>query len=117
MPSRADALALSRPLLRVLVVLNLLYAIGIGLLFAASLLAPDVLFDALGVAQGEHRGRLVLGMRTMMVVPSPAADSICTVAPTRAARSCMPSSPNPWRGVPVLACSKPTPSSSMMSET
>jgi hypothetical protein len=68
MPSRADALALSRPLLRVLMILNLLYAAGIALMFAVSLVAPDLLFDALGVAQGEHRGRLVLGMRTMMVV-------------------------------------------------
>lgn len=68
MPSRADALALSRPLLRVLLVLNFLYAAGIGLMFAASLVAPDFLFDALGVAQGDHRSRLMLGMRAMMVV-------------------------------------------------
>ena len=34
-------------------------------------------------------------MRTRMVVPLPAADSIWSVAPTSAARSCMPSSPNP----------------------
>lgn len=64
----ANALAWSRPLIRGLIVLNLLYAAGLVLLFAASLVAGDALFDALGVRQGAHRPQLVLGMRTMMVV-------------------------------------------------
>ncbi|MCJ0824513.1 DUF2975 domain-containing protein [Luteimonas sp. 50] len=55
-------------MIRWLVVLNLLYLAGIGLLFVASLLAGDALFDALGVRQGPHRPQMVLGMRTMMVV-------------------------------------------------
>lgn len=68
MPAPANALALSRPLLRGLVVLNLLYAAGIGLLFLASMFAADFVFDALGVTQGPHRATLLLGMRAMMVV-------------------------------------------------
>ena len=67
MSAPANALALSRPLLRGLVVLNLLYAAAIGLLFVAGLVAPDVVFDALGVRHGEQRAALVLGMRTVMV--------------------------------------------------
>jgi len=68
MNTRADALALSRPFLRVLIVLNLLYAAGIVLMFLVSLLAPDFLFDTLGVKHGDHRAQLVMGMRTMMIV-------------------------------------------------
>ena len=34
-------------------------------------------------------------MRTRIVVPFPAADSICSDAPPSAARSCMPCRPNP----------------------
>ena len=67
MHAPAKALALSQPLLRGLIVLNLLYAVGIGLLFTASLFAADVVFDALGVTQGPHRATLLLGMRAMMV--------------------------------------------------
>ena len=66
-PAPANALALSRPLLRGLGLLNLLYAAAIGLLFVAGLVAPDVVFDALGVRHGEQRAALVLGMRTVMV--------------------------------------------------
>lgn len=73
MPAPSRALALSRPLLSGLIVLNLIYAAGIALLFAASLLAPDFLFDALGVRHGEHRASLQLGMRAMMVAGVAAA--------------------------------------------
>ena len=36
-------------------------------------------------------------IRNSTVVPFPVADSICSVAPTSAARSCMPSRPKPRR--------------------
>lgn len=69
----SNALALSRPLIRGLIVLNLLYIAGLLLLFLASLVAEDTLFDALGVRDGDHRPRLVTGMRTMMIVGAIAA--------------------------------------------
>ena len=78
-PAPANALALSRPLLRGLVLLNLLYAAAIGLLFVAGLVAPDVVFDALGVRHGEQRAALVLGMRTVMVAGLVAAFVVDTV--------------------------------------
>ena len=56
-------------------------------------------------------------MRTRIVVPLPALDSICIVAPTSEARSCMPDSPRPCRVVPASPGSNPTPSSSTMSTT
>lgn len=68
MPAQSNALALSRPLIRGLIVLNLLYAAGIALMFVASLVAADTLFDALGAQHGDHRPRLVLGMRAMMLL-------------------------------------------------
>ena len=68
MPTQSNALALSRPLLRGLIVLNLLYAAGIALMFVASLVAADTIFDALGVQQGNHRPQLVMGMRTIMLL-------------------------------------------------
>lgn len=72
MPTSSDAssnaLALSRPLVRFLIVLNQVYAAGIVLLFLASFVAGDTLFGALGVREGAHRSQLILGMRTMMIV-------------------------------------------------
>jgi hypothetical protein len=64
----AHALGWSRPLLRGLVVLNLVYAAGIALLFVASLVAGDTVFGAMGVRHGPHRATLVLGMHAMMLV-------------------------------------------------
>lgn len=61
------ALAFARPVIRGLTVLNLCYAAGILMMFVASLVAGDMLFDALGVHHGDHRPRLVMGMRTMMI--------------------------------------------------
>jgi hypothetical protein len=68
MNAPSDAVTLTRPLLRGLIVLNLLYALGLLVLFVAGLLAEDWVFDALGVRSGEHRPRLVLGMRAMVIV-------------------------------------------------
>ena len=73
MPTQSNALALSRPLLRALIVLNLLYAAGIALMFVASLVAADTIFDALGVQQGNHRPQLVMGMRAIMLLGIAAA--------------------------------------------
>lgn len=68
MSSNSKALAISRPLIRAFIVLNLLYAAAIFLLLVASLIAADFLFEALGVQHGDHRTRLVVGMRAIMVV-------------------------------------------------
>lgn len=73
MNAPSDALALSRPLLRGLIALNLLYAFALAALFVTGLLAEDWTFDALGVRSGEHRPRLILGMRAMAIVGLAAA--------------------------------------------
>jgi hypothetical protein len=62
----ASALALSRTLLRLLIVLNLLLGLGILALLVASLVAEGTVTAALGVRPG--RAGLVLGMRLIMVV-------------------------------------------------
>lgn len=62
-----NALALTYPLLRGLVVLNALYALGILALLVASLVAGEVLFQALGVKPGAGWPQMVLGGRLIML--------------------------------------------------
>lgn len=66
--SPSNVPALSRRLLRALIVLNLVYAAAVAAMFVASLVAPVSLFDALGVRHGAHHGQLILGMRAMALV-------------------------------------------------
>ncbi len=67
------------------------------------------------LVMGRRAGGAAIRRKT--VVPLPAVDSISTVAPTSAARSCMPSSPNPPPADPSASGSNPTPSSSTMRRT
>ncbi|MBB6599569.1 DUF2975 domain-containing protein [Luteimonas sp. MC1825] len=68
------ALAWSRPLIRALIALNLLYAAGVLLMFVLSLIPGTILWDALGMLfPAEHRGRIVFGLRTIMIVGIAAA--------------------------------------------
>jgi len=73
MTAPTNALALTQPMLRVLVVLNALYAFGILLLFVASLVAGDTLFRALGVKSGDGATAMALGMRLIMLAGMAAA--------------------------------------------
>lgn len=72
-PTRA--LSLARPLIRFLIVLNLVYAALLVVMFVVSLIPGSILWDALGVLPipEEHRGRMILGMRTVIVVGAVAA--------------------------------------------
>lgn len=63
-----DALTLTRRLLRVLIRLNQLMGIGILALLAATLVAEGPVMDALGVPASGQTGRMVLGMRAIMVL-------------------------------------------------
>lgn len=63
-----DALALTRRLLRVLIRLNQLMGAGILVLLVATLFAPGPVMGALGVPAPEQNGRLILGMRAIMVL-------------------------------------------------
>lgn len=67
-PAPTRALAMAHPIIRGLTILNMLYAAGLLVLLAASLLATDTVFSALGVRDGDHRPRLIMGMRAMMIV-------------------------------------------------
>jgi hypothetical protein len=62
------ALALTRRLLRVLITLNQLMGVGILALLIATLIAPDLVMDALGIAEPEQNRRILLGMRAIMVL-------------------------------------------------
>ena len=66
-----QALELTRKVLRGLRALNIVYATAILLLLIASLIAPDLVFTALGVREGEDR--LVAGGRALMIVGIAAA--------------------------------------------
>ena len=59
-------LELTRKVLRGLRALNIVYAAAILLLLIASLAAPEFVFRALGVREGEDR--LIAGARTLMVI-------------------------------------------------
>lgn len=74
MHAPANSLALSRTAIRILIVLNLVYAAFILTLFVVSLIPGTILWDALGVLfPDEHRSRIVLGLRAVMVVGAIAA--------------------------------------------
>lgn len=69
MPQRSpDALTALDKLLRVLVVLNLVFGLLILALLVASLIAEDMVMNALGVQAGPGRERLILGGRAVMVL-------------------------------------------------
>ena len=65
----ASALAWSRPLIRILIVLNLVYALGVMVMFLASLVPGTILWRALGMLfPAEHRSSIVFGLRAIMIV-------------------------------------------------
>ena len=66
----ATALAWSRPLIGVLVFLNLAYAIGVALMLVASLVPGTILWRALRMLPfpAGHEGEIILGLRTVMVL-------------------------------------------------
>lgn len=65
---RRDALGLTRKVLQILVVLNIVAAVVIAALLIASLVADPFVMQALGVREGNGRAELVLGMRAVMVL-------------------------------------------------
>lgn len=74
MPAPANALPWSQTAIRILVVLNLAYAALIAVMFVVSLVPGTILWEALGVLfPEEHRGRIVAGLRAVMVVGIAAA--------------------------------------------
>ena len=68
-----SALALSRALLRILRVLNLIYVAGIALLLAGSLVAAGTFFHAIGFRVAVDNQALMLGLRVIMVAGIAAA--------------------------------------------
>ena len=77
LPSNAPATALawSRPLISVLIVINLVYAAGVSLMFVVSVLPGTILWRALQMLpfpEG-HRDEIVLGLRAIMLVGVAAA--------------------------------------------
>ena len=61
-------LGLSRKVLRGLRVLNIVYGLGVGLMLVASVIAPEFLFDALGLRGTTSWTGATLAMRGIMVV-------------------------------------------------
>ena len=72
-------LAMSRTVLRLLVKLNVVFALGIFVLLMATLAAPTFLMEALGLGPARDGGRLLLAMRGIMVVGILAAPVIHVV--------------------------------------
>ena len=66
--SSPNALEVSRKVLRLLVKLNVLMGLAILTLLIASLVAPDLTMEALGVRPAAGNSALPLGMRLIMVV-------------------------------------------------
>lgn len=68
--ARATALGWSRPLISVLIVLNLAYAVGVALMLAVSLIPGTILWKALGMLPFPvgHQDRIVLGLRAVMAI-------------------------------------------------
>ena len=62
-----DALALSRRVLVGLRILNMVYAVGVGIMLVVSFVAPEFLFGALGV-RAAGWGAETLAMRGIMIV-------------------------------------------------
>lgn len=75
MHAPSSALPWSRTAIRVLIVLNLVYAGLVALMFVMTLVPGTILWEALGVLPfpAEHRDRIVLGLRAVMVVGIAAA--------------------------------------------
>ena len=69
-------LALSRTLLRALVKLNILFALGIFAMLVATIVAPTFVMEALGLLPTPNRDRLLLAMRGIMVIGILAAPAI-----------------------------------------
>jgi hypothetical protein len=71
----STALAWSRPLIRILIVLNLAYAAGVAVMFVVSLMPETRLWGALGMLPfpGEHGDTIILGLRMIMIVGVAAA--------------------------------------------
>ena len=63
----SDALVMSRRVLVWLRILNMVYATGVGLMLATSLVAPEFLFSALGVGTALE-GTVPLAMRGIMII-------------------------------------------------
>jgi hypothetical protein len=80
--SHSGALALSRRVLRVLIILNLLMGFLILALLVASLVAKQWVMGALGAPPTDRNGPLILGMRLVMVIGVLAAP-VTNVALTR----------------------------------
>jgi hypothetical protein len=59
---------MSRTVLRLLVKLNIIFALGIFALLVATVVAPSFMMEALGLLPTRDRGRLLLAMRGIMVV-------------------------------------------------
>ena len=68
MTTSSNALALTRPVIRGLIVLNALYAFVIGALLLATLLSPPLLFKALGVPEGEGAWELRTALHAIVVI-------------------------------------------------
>jgi len=68
MAHRPDVLALTRSVLRGLVVLNALYALAIALLLVATLIAPDLLFRALVGLKGAGSWELHAALRAVVLI-------------------------------------------------
>lgn len=66
--SSPDALSVSRRVLQALIKLNWLLGFLILVLLVASLVAPEFVMRALGVAPADDKGPLFLGMRLIMVI-------------------------------------------------
>jgi hypothetical protein len=68
------ALAWSRRLIRILVVLNLAYAAGVMVMFLMSITPGTILWNAIGIEfPAGHRERIVFGLRAIMIVGIAAA--------------------------------------------
>jgi len=66
--SSSPALPAARRLVTALLYINWLYGLGILGLLLASIVAPDLLFEGLGVRPARGRDTLELGMRLIMVI-------------------------------------------------
>ena len=68
-PNRFDRpLAISRTVLRLLIKLNVVFGVLVSALFIASLIAGGPVMRALGAIPSPDSGRLIFGMRGIMVV-------------------------------------------------
>jgi hypothetical protein len=68
MTNPSTALALTRPLIRGLMVLNALYALAIGVLLLGTFVFPRLLYNAIHVAESEGAWALHTALRAIVVV-------------------------------------------------